>query len=91
LVGFGLRDRLPIEIGFIEIIAPVEQFQEMQALSSKYIPMIALMNSYNFKQLKVRYQQYEVFVVKPCIAGSPNPVSGNFAANTKIDVVFLSV
>ncbi len=86
-------DHLPGEIEFIEQPLPVEQFQEMQELSSKYNTAIALDESVaTLKQLKVCYQQgwRGIFVVKPCIAGSPSCLR-QFCREHQIDIVFSSV
>lgn len=86
-------DRQPREIEFIEQPLPVEQFEEMQELSSKYSTAIALDESVaTLKQLKVCYQQgwRGIFVVKPCIAGSPSRLR-QFCREHQIDIVFSSV
>ena len=84
---------LPVEIEFIEQPLPVEQFDQMQELSSCYATAIALDESVaTLAQLKACYQQgwRGIFVIKPCIAGSPKRLRQFFQAN-KIDVVFSSV
>ena len=84
---------LPVEIEFIEQPLPVEQFDQMQELSSCYATAIALDESVaTLAQLKACYQQgwHGIFVIKPSIAGSPKRLRQFFQAN-KIDAVFSSV
>lgn len=86
-------DRLAGEIEFIEQPLSVEQFEEMQELSSGYKTAIALDESVaTLKQLKACYQQgwRGVFVIKPCIAGSPSRLR-QFCREHQIDAVFSSV
>ncbi len=84
---------LPVQIEFIEQPLPVEQFDQMQELSSCYATAIALDESVaTLAQLKACYQQgwRGIFVIKPSIAGSPKRLRQFFQAN-KIDAVFSSV
>jgi O-succinylbenzoate synthase len=86
-------DRLPGEVEFIEQPLPVEQFEEMQELRSKYSTAIALDESVaTLKQLEACYQQgwRSIFVIKPCIAGSPSRLR-QFCREHQIDIVFSSV
>lgn len=85
--------KLPGEIEFIEQPLPVEQFEEMQELSSRYRTAIALDESVaTLKQIKACYQQgwRGIFVIKPCIAGSPSRLR-QFCREHQIDIVFSSV
>lgn len=87
------KHKLPLEIEFIEQPLPVEQFEQMQELSSCYTTAIALDESVaTLTQLQTCYQQgwREIFVIKPSIAGSPKKLR-QFCQNHKIDAVFSSV
>jgi len=83
----------PVCVEFLEQPLPVEQFDAMLKLSTQYSTQLALDESVaSFKQLQAVYQQgwRGVFVIKPCIAGSPSRLR-QFCREHDIDAVFSSV
>ncbi len=83
----------PVGIEFLEQPLPVEQFDAMLKLSNQYSTQLALDESVaRFEQLQASYQQgwRGVFVIKPCIAGSPSRLR-QFCREHEIDAVFSSV
>jgi len=82
-----------IRIEFLEQPLPVAQFDAMLELSDRYSTQLALDESVStLEQLKTSYQQgwRGIFVIKPCIAGSPSHLR-QFCCEHKIDAVFSSV
>ena len=80
-------------IEFLEQPLPVEQFDDMLELSALYSTQLALDESVaTIDQLKAAYQQgwQDIFVIKPCIAGSPKRLR-QFCSEHEIDAVFSSV
>ncbi len=87
------NNKLLVEIEFIEQPLSLEQFTQMQELSYSYATAIALDESVaTLPQIEACYQQgwRGIFVIKPCIAGSPKRLR-QFCQAHKIDVVFSSV
>ncbi|MBE9036396.1 o-succinylbenzoate synthase [aff. Roholtiella sp. LEGE 12411] len=87
------NEEISIEIEFIEQPLPIEQFQEMLALSIHYGTAIALDESVaTLNQLTTCYQQgwQDIFVIKPGIVGSPSRLR-QFCQQHQIDAVFSSV
>lgn len=85
--------QLPVEIEFIEQPLSIEQFEEMQELTYCYATAIALDESVaTLTQMEECSQQgwRGIFVIKPCIAGSPKRLR-QFCQQHKIPVVFSSV
>lgn len=83
-------DRLNIE--FLEQPLPVNQFDAMLELSDRYSTALALDESVaTIEQLAAVYQQgwRGIFVIKPCIAGSPSRLR-QFCQEHEIDAVFSS-
>lgn len=84
-------DDLAIE--FLEQPLPVDQFEQMLALSQKFRTPLALDESVaTLQQLQTCYQQgwRGIFVVKPAIAGSPTQLQ-HFCQQHELDVVGSSV
>lgn len=84
-------DDLAIE--FLEQPLPVDQFEQMLALSQQFRTPLALDESVaTLQQLQTCYQQgwRGIFVVKPAIAGSPTQVR-QFCQEHELDVVGSSV
>ncbi|MBD1863615.1 MULTISPECIES: o-succinylbenzoate synthase [Trichocoleus] len=84
-------DQLGIE--FLEQPLPVNQFQNMLALSQQYSTPLALDESVaTLAQLKTCYAQgwRGIFVIKPAIAGFPSQLR-QFCQTHQIDAVFSSV
>ena len=82
-----------VGIEFLEQPLPVSQFDAMLELSDRYSTQIALDESVaTIEQLKAAYQQgwRKIFVIKPCIAGSPTRLR-QFCSEHEIDAVFSSV
>ncbi len=82
-----------VGIEFLEQPLPVEQFDAMLELSTRYSTQLALDESVaSFEQLEASYKQgwQGIFVIKPCIAGSPSRLR-QFCREHEIDVVFSSV
>ncbi len=82
---------LPVE--FLEQPLPVEQFDALLELSTQHSTPIALDESVaTLAQLQACYRQgwREIFVIKPCIVGSPKRLR-QFCQQHKIDAVFSSV
>ena len=80
-------------IEFLEQPLPVEQFAAMLELSDRYSTQIALDESVaTIEQLEAAYKQgwQGIFVIKPCIAGSPTRLR-QFCSEHEIDAVFSSV
>ena len=84
-------DRFHIE--FLEQPLPVDKFDAMLELSRCYFTPLALDESVaNIHQLQACYQKgwQSIFVIKPCIAGSPQKLR-EFCHINDIDLVFSSV
>ncbi len=80
-------------IEFLEQPLPVEQFDAMLELSTQYSTQLALDESVaTLEQLEASYRQgwRGIFVIKPCIAGSPSRLR-QFCREHEIDAVFSSV
>lgn len=87
------NEQANINIEFIEQPLPVNQFDLMLQLSSSYSTPIALDESVvTINQMQECYQQgwRGIFVIKPCIAGSPSQLR-QFCQSQDIDAVFSSV
>ena len=87
------NDKLRIDIEFLEQPLPVNQFEVILELSSLYSTPIALDESVaTLNQMQKCYQQgwRGIFVIKPCIAGSPSRLR-KFCQTYDIDAVFSSV
>ncbi|OCR02959.1 o-succinylbenzoate synthase [Oscillatoriales cyanobacterium USR001] len=90
---FLASDKSTVNIEFIEQPLPVNQFETMLELSSRYSTPIALDESVaTLNQLQeCYYRGWEgVFAIKPCIAGYPSKLR-KFCQTYDIDVVFSSV
>ncbi|MEW5855843.1 MAG: o-succinylbenzoate synthase [Cyanobacteriota bacterium] len=86
-------EELPVEIEFLEQPLPVTQFQGMAELSMCYATAIALDESVaTIDQMEAAYREgwRGIFVIKPCIAGSPSRLR-QFCQQHEIDAVFSSV
>ncbi|HLO49752.1 MAG TPA: o-succinylbenzoate synthase [Kamptonema sp.] len=86
-------DRFKLNIEFIEQPLPVNQFEVILELRDRYSTPIALDESVaTLNQMQECYQQgwRGIFVIKPCIAGSPLELR-QFCQTYKIDTVFSSV
>ncbi|MBD2538326.1 o-succinylbenzoate synthase [Coleofasciculus sp. FACHB-SPT36] len=86
-------EELPVEIEFLEQPLPVTQFQGMAELSMCYATAIALDESVaTIDQMEAAYRDgwRGIFVIKPCIAGSPSRLR-QFCQQHEIDAVFSSV
>lgn len=82
-----------VGIEFLEQPLPVAHFDAMLELSDRYSTQLALDESVaTLLQLQASYQQgwRGVFVIKPCIAGSPSRLR-QFCQQHEIDAVFSSV
>lgn len=82
-----------IKIEYLEQPLSVEQFAEMLALSQQYLTSIALDESVaTLSQIRDCYQQSwrGIFVIKPCIVGSPRKLR-KLCLENQIDAVFSSV
>jgi o-succinylbenzoate synthase len=80
-------------IEFLEQPLPVNQLNTLLNLSTQYTTPIALDESVaTLKQMAACYQQgwRGIFVIKPCIAGSPSRLR-QFCQNYNINAVFSSV
>lgn len=91
--NIGVIEELPLEIEFLEQPLPPTEFQTMLKLRDRYSTPIALDESVvTLHQMRECYQQgwRGIFVIKPCIAGSPSQLR-NFCQNYDIDAVFSSV
>ena len=87
------NEQANINIEFIEQPLPVNQFDLMLQLCSSYSTPIALDESVvTINQMQECYQQgwRGIFVIKPCIAGSPSQLR-QFCQTHDIDAVFSSV
>lgn len=83
----------PADIEFLEQPLPINQFDAMLELSSKYATPLALDESVaTLNQLQDCYQKgwRGIFVIKPAIAGSPAQLR-QFCQTHAIDAVFSSV
>lgn len=86
-------DQEEVAIEFLEQPLPVAHFDAMLELSDRYSTQLALDESVaTLLQLQASYQQgwRGVFVIKPCIAGSPSHLR-QFCHQHQIDAVFSSV
>ena len=86
------NDKFLVEIEFIEQPLSVEAFDQMQELSYFYNTAIALDESVaTLRQIEACYDQgwRGIFVIKPCIAGSPSRLR-QFCQTHSIDAVFSS-
>ncbi|MBD2088189.1 o-succinylbenzoate synthase [Trichocoleus sp. ST-U3] len=86
-------EELPVEIEFLEQPLSVAQFQGMAELSMCYATAIALDESVaTIDQMEAAYRDgwRGIFVIKPCIAGSPSRLR-QFCQQHEIDAVFSSV
>jgi O-succinylbenzoate synthase len=86
-------EEFPVEIEFLEQPLPVTQFQGMAELSMCYATAIALDESVaTIDQMAAAYREgwRGIFVIKPCIAGSPSRLR-QFCQQHEIDAVFSSV
>ena len=86
-------EELPVEIEFLEQPLSVAQFQGMAELSMCYATAIALDESVaTIDQMQAAYRDgwRGIFVIKPCIAGSPSRLR-QFCQQHEIDAVFSSV
>lgn len=84
-------DRFPVE--FLEQPLPVDGFDAMLELSHRYSTPLALDESVaTINQLQNCYKKgwRSIFVIKPCIAGSPQLLR-KFCQQHDLDVVFSSV
>jgi len=87
------RSCLRRNVEFLEQPLPVAQFDAMLELSDRYSTPLALDESVaTLEQLEASYQRgwRGVFVIKPCIAGSPSRLR-QFCSEHEIDAVFSSV
>lgn len=83
----------PVGIEFLEQPLPVDRFDAMLELSDRYTTQLALDESVaTLDELEASYQLgwRGVFVIKPCIAGSPSRLC-QFCREHDIDAVFSSV
>ena len=82
-----------IKVEYLEQPLSVEQFAEMLALSQQYLTSIALDESVaTLPQIRDGYQRgwRGIFVIKPCIVGSPRKLR-KLCLENQIDAVFSSV
>jgi len=91
--NIGCNNKLTLNIEFLEQPLPINQFKGILELRDRYSTPIALDESVaTLNQMQECYHQgwRGIFIIKPCIAGSPLKLR-QFCQTHKIDAVFSSV